>query len=261
MKSNKRFGRSLAVAAALSLSATAANALEVTVTIENLAPVNGTWLTPVWVGFHDGSFDIYNSGEAASAELEAIAEDGNNVPLSDAFTGSAQGVVFGPNGPIAPGEVASFTIDLDPNDPMSSYFSYAAMVLPSNDAFIANGNPLAHQVFDAQGNFTAVDFFIGGNAVLDAGTEVNDELPMNTAFFGQMAPNTGVDEGGVVGLHPGFLPAGSGGILDDPLFANGDFTRLDYPIAQVRISAVPLPAGVWLLMSALGGLLVARRKT
>ena len=261
MKINNRSGKLFAVAALLGLSATGASALEVTVTIENLAPVDATWLTPVWVGFHDGSFDIYNSGEAASAALESLAEDGDSTALAASFTGSAQGVLFGPGGPIAPGEIASFTIDIDPNDPMSSYFSYAAMVLPSNDAFIANGNPLAHQVFDAQGNFTAVDFFIGGAQVLDAGTEVNDELPMNTAFFGQAAPNTGVSEGGVVGLHPGFLPAGSGGILDDAMFANGDFSRLDYPVAQVRISAVPLPAGVWLLMSALGGLLVARRKT
>jgi hypothetical protein len=34
--------------------------------------------------------------------------------------------------------------------------------------------------------------------VLDAGTEVNDEAPANTAFFGQAAPNTGIDESGLV---------------------------------------------------------------
>ena len=29
---------------------------------------------------------------------------------------------------------------------------------------------------------------------MDDGSAVNDELPMNTAFFGQMTPDTGVDQ-------------------------------------------------------------------
>jgi hypothetical protein len=32
----------------------------VTVTIEDLAPTNGTNQTPQWVGFHDGTFDLYD---------------------------------------------------------------------------------------------------------------------------------------------------------------------------------------------------------
>jgi len=48
---------------------------------------------------------------------------------------------------------------------------------------------------------------VSGAEVLDGGTEVNDELPVNTAFFGQMAPNTGVAENGVVLEHPGFSAA------------------------------------------------------
>lgn len=33
---------------------------QVIVNIENLAPQQGTFLTPVWVGFHNGNFDIYD---------------------------------------------------------------------------------------------------------------------------------------------------------------------------------------------------------
>jgi len=50
------------------------NMTSVTVTIENLAPMGGTFLTPVWVGFHDGGFDLYDNGAAVSAELERLAE-------------------------------------------------------------------------------------------------------------------------------------------------------------------------------------------
>ncbi|NET40367.1 MAG: CHRD domain-containing protein [Cyanothece sp. SIO1E1] len=113
-------------------------------------------------------------------------------------------------------------IDVDPSS--NTYFSYASMVIPSNDAFIANGSPTAHPLFDAEGNFIATPFYVTGIEALDAGTEVNDELPANTAFFGQAAPNTGVDENGVVALHPGFNE-GPGGILDADMFFNADFLQ------------------------------------
>lgn len=64
------------------------NSVNVMVTIENLAPDNGTYLTPLWVGFHDGSFDSYDPDAAASAGLERIAEDGNPADLSQAFIDS-----------------------------------------------------------------------------------------------------------------------------------------------------------------------------
>lgn len=201
----------------------------VRVTITNEAPALGTSQTPVWVGFHDGTFDIYDTGVAASAELEALAEDGNNGPLVSAF-GAALGTsqdtaIAGFDGPIAPGESISATFRVDPSNPDARYFSYASMVLPSNDAFVANGDPMAHEIFDAGGAFVAAGFTVAGTDVLDAGTEVNDEIPANTAFFGQMAPNTGTDEMGTVGNHVGFMVPTSGGILDDAMFTGADFER------------------------------------
>ena len=109
------------------------------------------------------------------------------------------------------------------------------MVIPSNDAFVANGEPVAHRVFDESGNFVPVEFAILGSAVNDAGTEVNDELPSNTAFFGQASPDTGTAENGVNSDHPGFKAAGMGGILDDPMFAAADFTANGYQVATVKL--------------------------
>ena len=130
------------------------------------------------------------------------------------------------------------SVTVDPNSASSQYFSFASMVIPSNDAFIANGDPMAHSVFDENGNFVGASFLVmgTGSTVWDAGTEVNDELPANTAFFGQAAPSTGVAEGGTVQIHPGFLAAGSGGILDDPMFASADFTAAGYRVARITIS-------------------------
>lgn len=222
-----------------------AQTVDLTVTIENLAPANGTFQTPFWVAAHGGSFDVYNSGEAASAALERLAEDGDSQPLSDSFASSGvDATIPGPDGPFAPGDIASGTMTVDPS--RDRYFSYASMVIPSNDAFVANGDPQAHELFDANGDFVAQSFFITGAEVLDAGTEVNDESPASTAFFGQMAPDTGQSENGVIGPHAGFMAAGSGGILDAEMFAMADFTRPGYPIAKVSFAVAdsqPPPSG------------------
>lgn len=267
MVRDKILGRNIILAAicfGFLIMASSAKAAEIRVTIENLAPANGNYLTPVWVGFHNGGFDIYDTDTPAAGFLERLAEDGNTAPISNAFTvigsGTAQGTIPGPGGAIAPGETAAMDFTLDGSLASSRYFSYASMVIPSNDAFIANENPIAFRIFDDWGNFLGANFFVSGAMVFDAGTEVNDELPANTAFFGQATPNTGVDENGMVHLHPGFLPPGSGGILDSSMFANADFARDGYPVAQIRIDAVPVPGALWLLGSGLVGLVGFGRK-
>jgi hypothetical protein len=236
---------------------------DVTVTIENLAPQFGTYQTPFWVGFHNGMWDTFNAGEAAPEYLERIAEDGNITPLSMAFNSSGFGALDGviaPGGPYAPGDIASMTFSLDGSDEMSRYFSFASMVIPSNDAFIGNDNGMAVQIFDDDGSFLGADFFITGAMIWDAGTEVNDEIPENTAFFGQMMPNTGDDENGVVHLHPGYLGSfgnpGTPSILADPMFAGADFTLPGYPVARITITPAP---GVLALLG-LAGLAGTRRR-
>lgn len=235
-----------ATAAALLLlgtlgTAASAAPVGVTVIIQNPAPENGTWLTPTWVGFHDGTFDTHNLGQAASTQLEPLAEDGNTGPMSDLFDGSGAGTtqatIASDTGipQIGPGETATMKFILDSTDPKSAYFSIATMVIPSNDAFIGNDDPQSHRIFDSSGNFLGAYFVIAGSEVKDAGTEVNDEIPEHTAFFGQTVPDSGVDENGVVHAHPGYLPPGSGGILDDPMFADADFTQPGYEVARVII--------------------------
>ena len=241
---------------------TFAEPVRVLVTIENLAPANGTSQTPHWVGFHDGArFDIYNGGTPANSlpvpndpnnSVERLAEDGNAEPLSatfaDVIAEGVDGVIPGPNGAIGPGDFAHAAFILDSDDPNNRYFSYASMVLPSNDFWYANGNPLAHPVFDDTGNFVAKSFFVTRDAILDAGTEVNSEIPAETAFFGQQAPNTGTDEGGVIrDFDPNdpetyFMRPGSGGILDDARFAMADFLSDGYPLVKISFGIAPVIA-------------------
>ena len=79
--------KKLAVAAALTSSlgmVSTAQAVNVQVTVENLTSTGGVFNTPVWIGFHDGSFDLYDMDTAASMGLERLAEDGSIAELSAA---------------------------------------------------------------------------------------------------------------------------------------------------------------------------------
>ena len=280
-------------AAAVLLAATAVHAAptSVTVTITNAAPAGGTFLTPLWVAFHDGSFDTYAAGAPVSPGLERLVEDGStNLPrdplpsISEEFRASTGSVAAGgvddalPNNVgfarpgfavLAPGQTLTKTFTLDGADLANRFFSYASMVIPSNDFFIASANPIP--IFDAAGNFVGADLSIGGSAVLDAGSEVNDEIPANTAFFGQSADDVGTPENGVVTPAAGFKSAGSGGVLDDPRFANADFTAPGYDVARITVTSdgagggpavVPLPAAAWAFLPAAGlaGIVYRRRR-
>lgn len=236
-------------ALALAGSSFAQSQPAVIVRIENLAPDAGTFLTPLWVGFQDGSFDLYDTGALASAlpfagsfALERMAEDGDLATLITDFAtlqpGGPQGVIRsnGAMPPIAPGASVARLFQVDPS--VDRYFSYASMVLPSNDAFIANANPKASELFNAQGAFVGNSFVVSGTQVRDAGTEVNDELPATTAFFGQQTPDTGVATSDPIAVHPGFAAPNQGGILADPMFANADFTQPGYELLRVSFTEV-----------------------
>ncbi len=223
----------------------------VVVEVENLAPERGTFMTPVWMGIHDGTFDIYDRNVAADALLgpgvvEALAEDGNNGPITETFEtrnpGQPQANVTAPGGPFQPGSRAAITLQVNPE--ADRYFSYGSMVIPSNDFFVANGNPLAHPLFDEYGRFVAQDFIVAGSEVLDAGTELNNEVASDTAFLNQAGPNIGPGEGGVVVLAQGFASPGTfsypNGVLNHPVFARGDFSAPGYRTLGFRFRFVDL---------------------
>lgn len=163
-----------------------ARADSVVVTIENTSTLDGFFLTPVWVAAHDGSFDIWSGGELASSfpGLEPLAEDGDTAPIGMSFETSPAGLAGGQHTTItadtvpapvfSPGEARTFVFDIgDPT--INRFFSYASMVVPSNDLFVATSVPTTHEMFDTNGDFNGTfTIEIFGNSVVDAGTEVND---------------------------------------------------------------------------------------
>ncbi|MFT7076575.1 MAG: hypothetical protein ACJA0P_002593, partial [Planctomycetota bacterium] len=90
--------------------------------MRNEAPTFGTFHMPVWLGLHDGTFDLFDDADLASAGLEDLAEDGDITGIAADFagaTGTSQATeilgTFGPMaGQIAPNEVQSVTMRVDP---------------------------------------------------------------------------------------------------------------------------------------------------
>ncbi|MDJ0708549.1 MAG: spondin domain-containing protein [Leptolyngbyaceae cyanobacterium MO_188.B28] len=230
------------------------------VTVTNTLGAGGTFLTPIWFGFHDGAnFDLFDLGASASTGLERLAEDGSIEGIAAEFNAQVGGngvdgtIVggLGVPGPIDPGESASFTLDVDPTQVGQGFFTWATMVIPSNDAFLAvPDNALADPIFDQNGNFIGpLVIERRGSDVLDAGTEINTEE--DAAFLNQLARDTGLDENGVVASHPGFNgsvgnPNGAPvnilggttapGATIDPIV--GDFTADDDLLLRIVIEQV-----------------------
>jgi len=256
---------------AVVVAGTAASANgQIRVTFENLQSDGGFFFTPAWVGVHDGSFDSYDGGTLASGwpGLTPLAEDGDTGPISAAFAAATGGVgvdgtLTGSVGhpTLGPGESGSLT--LDPGDSsINRYFSYASMIIPSNDLFVANGNPLAHEVFDAAGNFNGpitIDIF--GRSINDNGSEVND------AFGGAAFSANGgisVDENVVIrnffegaSLDPDRLYLAS---FVGSSTVTGELINRPFEPDQLigRITIVPAPASAAVL--GLGSLLLGRRR-
>lgn len=175
------------------------------ITIESLAPDGGISQTPFWVGVHDGRFDLGTAGRSASrfGGLELLAEEGDTSGVSDRFAATSSGVdttITSPAGfagaPVfEPGEVVMQTLDV-PDPDRNRYFSYASMIIPSNDAFSANLNSREVELFDRQGRFRGPQTInIFGRNVWDAGTEVND--PFGGAAFSTEGGGS-VEENGVI---------------------------------------------------------------
>lgn len=261
----------LAASAAATIFAGAANAAVIDITFTNNS---GFLATPVYTGFHDGSFDAFDEGSAASAGIELVAElpippfsnGGVDNALRDervaAQADSQGGFIFGPGGPIADGEVGTARVDVT-DSATNRYLSLFAMFVPSNDTFIGNDDPFAYEIFDAAGNVIEQIIEITAESIWDAGTEINQ-------LIGAAAPGQditlGDDEGGLIANLLDIVGSGGGDNdgFDDlaSLFGvagAGDITA-NTVLFTVEVAAVPLPAGLPLMLAGLGAFGIAKRR-
>lgn len=231
------------------------------ITVE--APSN-IGLAPALLSFHDGSNDFFDTGSNASAGLEALAEVGDTSVLQSSLA-TGDNITIANGGPFAPGSSHSVVINISDTNTM---FSFAAMLLPSNDWFIGNNNAIdiSSLINGGPGSSLTLDF----GRVYDAGTELEDfSFSPGNGIIGIDTPSS--PGGGTATTDPISLVSGA-----DPFggFANispGSFdsSAFDFNAAgvgnttlgRVTITNIPEPGTVLLGTLGLMGIALRRKRS
>jgi hypothetical protein len=241
----------LLAATLASAFSTHAAPVQVTVTVQNLAGANSVSFAPLHVGFGNGSFDAFNNGQAAAAGIVSVAEGGSGTVWQSDFAAAEPLATRGTiGGLLQPGGSASAVFTVDPT--INPFFTFGSMVVPSNDFFIGNDNPMQYRLFDAAGNLliSAIDQL--ASDIWDAGSEAFD--PAAAAFVGNNDLRT--PQNGVVSFNfaelAGFdgLTTGAGYVFQSGLTANSPIYRISFDVQQtvaepasLALAALSLAAG------------------
>lgn len=164
MKAIKRSPiKSVVSAVSIALASSSVMAQDLTITVTNLT--QGLHFTPVITAAHSSDSHMFMVGEAASAELQAMAEGGDISSLASLLGGIDANVDENPaGGLLAPAMSATYSMT---NDAANTQLSLAAMILPSNDGFVGLDSWTIPE--------EAGTYMVYLNAY-DAGTEANDEI-------------------------------------------------------------------------------------
>jgi hypothetical protein len=146
------------------LTTTHALAVDYSVTIENLT--HSSYFGPLLVSAHPAATLLFTSGMPASMSLQKMAEGGDISGLeADLIAVGANNVANPAAGLLMPGKHT--TANLANPAATNTRLSIAAMLVPSNDAFVTLNNLILPTM---PGTYTYLL-----NAY-DAGTEANDEI-------------------------------------------------------------------------------------
>jgi PEP-CTERM motif/Spondin_N len=251
----------LRMAAVLAVTAVSAQAQSrmVTVTITNLAAANSVSFAPLHLGFHRGAFDAFNIGQTAGPGIVSVAEGGAGGQWQADFAAADPTATRGTiGGALTPGQSRSQSFIV--NAGMNQFFSFASMVIPSNDFFIGNDNARQYRLFDDAGNLLINSITQTSSQIWDAGSETFSVS--GAAFLVNGNNDLRTPQNGVVSFNfqelmgfDGEMTAG-GYVFNSGLTAGQDIYRIEFTSASV----VPEPSSMVLLASGLAMLGFAVRR-
>jgi hypothetical protein len=232
---------------------------QVRVTVENLAPTNSIAFAPFRLGFNNGTFDSFNNGQTPTASIISIAEGGSGADWFPAFaaadpTATLGSVVPNPAGPLLPGATGSETFMVDPS--VNRFFTFGAMVVPSNDYFIGNDSPTERMLFDAAGNLSISSITLRARDIWDAGSEVDGAF--GAAFLQGSNNDDRIPDNGVVGFDFADLSIFNG-LTTAAGYTFQSQLAADTAVYRISFEIVPEPSSAALL--SLAGLLMMRRRS
>jgi hypothetical protein len=252
----------LLIAAPIFASTAHAGVMDVTVTIENLAPINSISFAPLRIGFGNGTFDSFNNGQAAGAAIVSVAEGGSGSAWFPAFAAAEPNSIRGSvGGALLPGATASAKFTFDTMSVNNRFFTFANMVIPSNDLFLGNDNPTAFQLFNPDGSLAITTITQTAGQIWDANSEV--AIAANAAFLVGGNNDLRVMENGLVGFDRSELSVynglqtAAGYVFDSTLLPSNsqDIYRISF---SSTASSAPEPGTLTLAVTALGLLGIRR---
>lgn len=190
------------------------------VTITNIT--RGQTFTPILVATHESGVKLFTLGAPAGEELATLAEDGNPGPLATLpeFSNTADS-----GGLLMPGISVTVVIEADED---ANHVSVAAMLIPTNDAFLALVDvPLP------KGKAVSVYRV----PAYDAGSEPNDELCANIPgpVCGGAGESPDAGGEGFVHVHAGIHGIGGPEDTDPPMGLDAAERDWRNPVARVVI--------------------------
>lgn len=240
--------------------------VDVTVTVENLAPTNSVSFAPLRLGFHNGSFDPFDVGGTATAPIISVAEGGSGSDWFPALTAADPGAVQGTvaaGGPAVPagnagGLLSTASGTFRVNTANNRFFSFANMVVPSNDLFLGNDTPI--ELLDTSGNLLLNTISQTGADIWNAGSE--QAIAANAAFLVGSVNGNRVAENGVIEFAFSELTTYDGLTTAAGYTFDSSSISGATPIYRISFatSAVPEPSSFALFAMGAAGMVFVRRK-
>lgn len=205
---------------------------EFEITLTNLTA--GQPLSPAAVILHNPEWQSFETGHAASEELEHLAEGGDNsILLSSAGEYESVYTMESGAGIIAPGHHETFQLEVSENNLGTLSLSVLSMLVNSNDAIVAlNGEGIGSLELNESTSFELLSYDTG----TEANTETADTIPGPAAEGGNREGyNSERDDiRDAVYVHAGVVTQ------DDGLSSStlSEIHRWDHPAVQVQVERI-----------------------
>ncbi len=189
----------------------------------------GQPFSPLALIAHTDEYKAFTVGEAASTELEYLAESGSNQEILTAVASDATvHTSLSGSGVVVPGSSQTLTIEVDEDDFESAYLTVLTMMVNTNDAVVAaRGINLSDLAVNGYHKVSAIAY--------DAGTEANsesaDSIP-GPAAGGEGFNAARDDRADQVTSHPGAVTSDDGLAMS----ALSEVHRWDNPAALITVT-------------------------